>query len=323
MGNRYRNTKKDSENMLSMNYAVVVPTYNPGKEWVLWVESVIKQSVQPVIVVVVDSSSTDGYVGSCEPESWHIEKIEAVAFNHGGTRNLGFKIAESFNVDFVVAMTQDSILESSNSIEHILLPFTDQSIAAVCGRQLARSDANVRARFARVFNYPSVSYLNKRDDIKKRGIKVAFMSNSFAAYRLSAFNEVGRFPERIIFGEDMYIASKFIMAGWNTYYNAEACAVHSHDYSLIQDFKRYFDIGVFHKQTSFLYKQFGKPSGEGLRFLLNEFVYVFSERPWCIPSVLAEVISKYVGHKLGLSYRYIPRRIRSKIGLNKKYWMNE
>jgi len=305
-----------------MKYAIVVPTYNPGAAWSDWVEAVVGQSVQPEVVIVIDSSSTDGQIGSCEPSAWHIVKIKSAEFDHGGTRNKGFEMAAQHQVDYVVSLTQDSILADQHAIERLLEPFADAQVAAVCGRQLPRADANVRSKFARLFNYLPVSFINLKENIPERGIKTAFMSNSFAAYRLFAFVEVGRFPEKIIFGEDMYLAAKFILAGWKTYYNGEASSVHSHNYSLFEDFRRYFDIGVFHRVTPFLREQFGTASGEGLKFSIKELGYVAKNRFWAIPMVFLEVFTKFVGYKAGYNYKSIPKSIRVKLSLNRKYWKN-
>jgi len=51
---------------------------------------------------------------------------------------------------------------------------------------------------------------------------------------------------------------------------------HSHDYSFLDEFKRYFDIGVFHTNTSWLQQTFGGASGEGLRFVISEMRYLMS-----------------------------------------------
>ncbi len=130
-----------------MSYAIVVPTYNPGAEWSAWVGAVARQSVKPAVVIVIDSSSTDGQIGSCEPSDWRIVKINTLEFDHGATRNKGFEMAARHDVDFIVSLTQDAILADPHAIERLLEPFADARVAAVCGRQLPRHDANARARF--------------------------------------------------------------------------------------------------------------------------------------------------------------------------------
>ncbi|VCW13919.1 hypothetical protein BANRA_01245 [Escherichia coli] len=43
----------------------------------------------------------------------------------------------------------------------------------------------------------------------------------------------------------MYYTAKAILAGYKVAYVADAVVKHSHNYSPIDEFKRYFDIGVF------------------------------------------------------------------------------
>ena len=304
-----------------MSYAIVVPTYNPGAEWSAWVGAVARQSVKPAVVIVIDSSSTDGQIGSCEPSDWRIVKINTLEFDHGATRNKGFEMAARHDVDFIVSLTQDAILADPHAIERLLEPFADARVAAVCGRQLPRHDANARARFARLFNYPGGSRVNTMADIPERGIKTAFMSNSFAAYRLSAYLGEGGFERPIIFGEDMQLAARLILTGWHTVYCAEAKAIHSHNNGLKADFQRYFDMGVFHRQMPALFEHFGTATGEGFTFFVEEIKYVWHNNIFELPLVFLEVLTKFTAHHCGLNYAKIPNGVRRRLSLNKRYWM--
>ena len=57
------------------------------------------------------------------------------------------------------------------------------------------------------------------------------------------------------------------MAGWRTAYVAEAQVYHSHPFTVVQEFRRYFDTGVYHRQEMWLRESFGSPVGEGKRFV--------------------------------------------------------
>lgn len=276
--------------------------------------------MQPAVVIVMDSSSTDGYVGSCEPGSWMVQVLEQHHFDHGGTRNKAFALAATYGVEYVVCLTQDAILADVLAVEKLLEPFADAQVAAVCGRQLPKYDANVRARFARLFNYPQASWENSEDHIPARGIKAAFMSNSFAAYRLSAFLAVDGFPERIIFGEDMYLAARLILSGWKTAYQGDASAVHSHNNTLRDDFRRYFDIGVFHRQTPTLLQNFGKASGEGFHYSIQEIKYVWRNNFLQLPMVFLEIFTKFTAYKLGYHFKLLPVSLIKRMSLNRNYW---
>lgn len=89
----------------------------------------------------------------------------------------------------------------------------------------------ILAVHARNFNYSSKSIVKSKADIEKFGIKTVFMSNSFAAYRRSVFEELSGFPEHTILAEDMFMAAKMIQAGYKVAYCAEAVVRHSHNYT--------------------------------------------------------------------------------------------
>ncbi|MFE0678513.1 hypothetical protein ACFW26_34910, partial [Streptomyces sp. NPDC058867] len=42
---------------------------------------------------------------------------------------------------------------------------------------------------------------------------------------------------------------------------------HSHSYSIGEEFRRYFDVGVMHARAPWLLDRFGKAEGEGKRFV--------------------------------------------------------
>src|SRR5690606_21821348 len=97
------------------------------------------------------------------------------------------------------------------------------------------------------------------------GLKAVFSSNSFAVYRLSVLRELGGFPERVILSEDMHLAARAVMAGHKLAYAAQAAVRHSHNYTPLQEFRRYFDIGVFHTEQAWIARTFGGAGGEGRR----------------------------------------------------------
>ena len=56
-----------------------------------------------------------------------------------------------------------------------------------------------------------------------------------------------------------------ILAGYKVAYCAEATVRHSHNYTPWEEFRRYFDTGVFHACEPWIQQQLGGASGEGLQ----------------------------------------------------------
>lgn len=305
--------------IMKMNVAVIVPTYQGGAVWADWLAAFQQQSITVTRVIVVDSSSTDGTVDHSRRVGLEPVIISSKDFNHGGTRNMSANLA--LDADVLVFLTQDAILATPESIAHILSPFCDPSVAAVCGRQLPHNDANPLATHARNFNYPECSHIKSLTDINAVGLKVAFMSNSFAAYRKAAFDAVGGFPDNTILAEDMYVAAKMILAGYKVAYCADATVRHSHNYTPWAEFRRYFDTGVFHANEPWIQEQLGGAYGEGLKFVKSEFLYLLKNAPLWIPRALLTTVFKLFGYKLGRNYKSIPKDWRPKLSMYKSYWL--
>ena len=251
--------------------ALVVPTFEAGATWPAFTQAVQGQVGVDMTVWVVDSNSKDGTLGQAQSCAWNTLSLGERAFNHGGTRQWAIERIEA-DVEFVVLMTQDALLATPDALSRLLKPFANESVGAVYGRQLPHADATLLAAQARFFNYPNSSFVNTFEDRARLGLKAAFCSNSFAAYRLTHFKAVGGFPKHVIMGEDMWVAAKMLMAGFKVAYAAEALVYHSHNYGLREEFQRYFDTGVFHAQAPWLIETFGSVKSEGLRMLKSQLL---------------------------------------------------
>ncbi|HBQ6095760.1 TPA: glycosyltransferase family 2 protein, partial [Klebsiella pneumoniae subsp. pneumoniae] len=224
-----------------MNVYITIPTYNGGDIWKKSCESILKNAPAGTFVQVIDSNSTDNTRDIAIAHGFNVHKIDTAEFNHGGTRNLAVEMHKT-QYDIVIFMTQDAIPEAG-FVENILAAFENDKVACAYGRQLPHLDATAISRHARLFNYSNEDYYASINDINKKGIKTVFSSNSFAAYRIKTFLELGGFPNNTILSEDMYLAAKAVLAGYQNAYVSKAIVRHSHNYSFLEEFRRYFDIG--------------------------------------------------------------------------------
>lgn len=304
--------------MSELSALIVVPVYKPKVgEWRAWVDAVSAQAIA-ASVLVIDSGSPDEVLKIAQKAGFLVQKISTADFNHGGTRQ--FAVEANPDFDVVVFLTQDAILVSPDSIAHLLEVFAFDDVGAVYGRQLPRLGAGPIGSHARLFNYPDASHVNSLSDVGRMGIKAAFMSNSFAAYRRSALMEVGGFPRNVILGEDTIVAAKMLMAGWKVAYQADAKVYHSHDYTYRQEFRRYFDIGVMHARESWMLDAFGQPEGEGARFVRSELAYLLKQAPWLIPSAILRTGLKYLGYRFGRVEARLPLGLKRYLSMHKGFW---
>ena len=298
--------------------ALVVPTLNPGALWVEWIALFSRQVVKPDKVLIIDSGSSDGTVLLSENAGFEVFRIDAHDFNHGGTRQLAVELLP--DAEIIIFMTQDALLADVKSLQNIAATFIDERVWAAYGRQLPHKGAGAIATHARMFNYGANSELRSLSDASKLGIKVSFISNSFAAYRRKVLLQVGGFPSNVILGEDQFVGAKIILEGGIIVYCAEATVFHSHDYTFLQEFRRYFDIGVFYERESWIRTSFGRAEGEGWRYVISELKFLQHNCPLLIPSAILRVFLKYFGYRLGRAEAVFPIDIKRYFSMHKLFW---
>lgn len=302
----------------ALKTGLFIPTLNPGIEWQQWIKGLKSQTFQPKRVLIIDSSSYDGTVRESLNQCFEVRLIPRYIFNHGGTRQLAAEILH--DMDFIVYMTQDAILANSQALEELVDPFRAPSIAASYGQQLPKQGASLSASALRDFNYPKESRVQTFNDRKKLGIKAAFLSNSFSAYRRSALTEVGGFPRNSLVSEDMYISALLLQKDYGIKYQASAQVFHSHDFNRKEQFQRYFDIGVFHHRERWIRDLLGSTESEGLRFLTQQLAALGLERFYLAPSVIFDTAIKFIAYRIGLLEKNIPLFLKRLFSCQKAYW---
>jgi rhamnosyltransferase len=300
----------------AVRVGVVIPTYNAGQQLVACLRPVLASPLKAQILVV-DSSSKDGTAELAMRMGVRVISIPQHEFNHGATREMARQRVDG---EVVVMLTQDAILTTPDSLTQIVAAFDDPAVVAAYGRQLPRAGATPIVVHARAFNYPELTRIKAQSDAGELGIKTTFISNSFAAYRQNALDAVGGFPGNVILGEDTFAAARLLLAGGKIAYVAEATVFHSHDYSVLQEFRRYFDIGVFFQREHWIKEAFGRAEGEGRRFVLSEFRYLLTHASYLIPSALLRTVVKYLGFRLGAAEASLPLWLKTLLSMHKGYW---
>jgi len=300
-----------------MKVSVIIPTKNGGRYLGRLFETLKEQTFRPVQILVVDSSFDDDTSNICKASGADLIQIDAKTFDHGGTRNLAASRAIG---DVLVFMTQDALFKDIECLENLIRPLETPIIAASYGRQIPREDANPVEIFARSFNYPPTEVVKEVADLPKLGVKTFFFSNACSAIKKRPYAEVGGFPERTIMNEDMFLAASLIMKGYRIAYQPRAIVYHSHNYPLMRQFRRYFDIGVFFHRNQWI-RGMARSEREGLRYLKEEvrFLSVNGQKDW-IPYALADTTIRFLGYRAGLLEEKLPSKIKKLISNNKNFW---
>lgn len=280
--------------------AIVIPTCNAGREFVRLLAEIAQQSLPIAYKLVIDSSSTDGTVDAAREYGWQVRCIPRAEFSHGGTRQMAVELLPK-DIEIVVFLTQDVRLPDRYSLEKLLGAFVDDreaQVAAAYGRQLPHEGASIYAAVDREFNYPAVSRIKSMADSRELGIKTAFLSDSFAAYRVQDLLKIGGFPH-INICEDMYVAGKLLLAGKRIAYVAEATARHSHEPKLKDMWCRYREMGRFQKENPWIGESFGSAGGEGRKLVRYQLKRIGAEKGILgIVKVIVYDAIKFLAYKL-------------------------
>lgn len=302
---------------MSLTVTVIIPTYNAAKCLAKLLPCLASQSVD-FELLIVDSSSADSSIAIAEKYTDHIRTIAQKEFDHGGTRTFACTLTHS---DILVFMTQDALPCNEHAIERLVQEFEDPDVGVAYGRQIAYEHSGTFGRFLRMFNYPEHSNKRTYEDKKNYGLRAAFVSNSFCAYRRSDLEKIGYFEDNLIMSEDMFAAANLLRSGKTVSYVADAKVYHSHDYTLLEEFRRYFDIGVFHALKPELQEEFGSAAGEGKRFVKEELQYLLSIHQYhLLPLSFLRNGTKLLAYKLGKKYNSIPERFIPILSMHRSWW---
>ncbi len=300
--------------------SLIIPTLNGGELFDAVLKSIASQDLsEKYELLVYDSSSTDDTVARAEAFGAQVTRVRREDFDHGGTRSMA---AEKAAGDILVFMTQDAVIAESGSLAALIAPLQKDSLVDVTyGRQLPAQDATLAAAHLRLFNYPELTLQRSYNDRSTYGLKTAFVSNSFAAYKKEKLAAIGYFQNDLIFGEDTCAVGRLLLHGSAILYVAEATVYHSHNYTLIEELKRHFDIGVLHNTEKWLLKEYGRAEGHGASYVQSAISYFLKNRVWFrIPGLIIRCAVKYLGYNLGRKYRYLPVILRSKLSMHHSWW---
>jgi rhamnosyltransferase len=298
--------------------AVVIPTLNAGRRWADCLAAICAQSLKPERRLVIDSASTDDTAAAARSAGFEVREISRADFNHGGTRQWAAEYLG--DCEIIVFLTQDAILASTEALAELTRCLADRTVAVAYGRQLPHRGATPIEAHARLFNYADSTQKKDLGQRRSSGAKAFFCSNSFAAYRRATLLQLSGFRRDLILGEDMEFAARALLAGYANVYCAEATVYHSHDYSMREMFRRYFDLGVFEARNQWMRQHFGSHKSEGLRFVKAELRYLLANAPLQIPRSILHTCAKFCGYRLGMREQTLPKSVKRRLSMSRAYW---
>ncbi len=302
-----------------MRCALVIPTRNAGAHLDRLLPALVAQRRQPDSILVVDSRSSDDTVERFRAFGARVEVIEPASFNHGGTRRWASQQVEA---DALIYLTQDAIPASPDSFANLLDElYAEADIGVAYGRQLPHPGAGLLGAQARRLQLPAGK--PQQAPGRRLGTGDQDLLQFRLVLRLPQRRPGGRrrLPEDVIGSEDAYVAARLLQAGYAVRYAASAEVYHSHDYRLLEEFRRYFDIGVFYGRERWIRAAFGGAGGEGKRYVLAEIQALRAAGAlYRVPEIALRSAFKLLGYRLGQLERHLPVALKRRISMFPGYW---
>lgn len=284
-----------------MNIDIICPLYNAEKVINNQFEQIKKQTIYNDVnkiryVITKSKDNTLDIVKRIASKNNNVvfKEIETNDFSHSLTRE---NEAKESDADIIVFITQDVKIEKADWIEKLTTPIANGDVEACYSRQLCEN--STIERYTRECNYPPRSAIKTKNDIEKLGLNTFFFSDAASAIKTDIFKKLNGYDGKDFpTNEDMYIAYKLITNGYKIKYCADSEVVHSHKFTLKQQYKRYYDTGKFFKQNEYLNKY--KVNKSGGKLALYVLKRAWQEKNWKVLfNFIPNMMARFIGMKVG------------------------
>lgn len=211
--------------------SVVIPVRNEAAGIAACLDGILRQTVPVREIIVIDSGSTDGTQDIARGfDNVRLIEIAAAEFNHGDTRNLGWRQTSG---EFVLFTVGDARPVDETWIAGLLAGFASPEVVAVSGQQVVPrvSKANpidwhrpVSQPKIRVVRFDGTAGFEAASPATK--CEACSIDDVTAMYRRSALEEIGF--RRVVYGEDVLFGYDAYRAGKAIAFNPGARVFHYH-----------------------------------------------------------------------------------------------
>ena len=262
-------------------------------------------------VILIDSGSNDQTLKIAGRYPVQLYRIAAESFHHARTRNLAAELAQG---EFLVYLAADALPCSPGWLRVLLRNFDDSSVGAVYGRHMPRPEASIERRGVLHTMYGDTRTVKSAACKADLGYRYYHFSTVNCAIRKEVWQQT-RFPQDLNVCEDVAIAARILDGGWKIVYEPEAAVYHTHDFSSLRLFRRYFDLGVVYRRLN-IWDRNNKAMlrRDGLRSLREKLN--LSQNHYGIAARSAgacQDAAKCAGLVLGRNERFIPRALKRRL----------
>jgi len=246
--------------------AIIMRSYNDRDVIRQTLDMVFRQTVEDFELWNFDSSSTDGTVDIIR----EYNSEERIILNDSTIYNPGRVLNDAVarvDADILVFLNSDASPADKYWLEKLIDPLIDPTVGAVYGRQTGRTDC--RSLFVKDTERAFGDGLEA-----SRWLHFFSMANS-AARRSVLLKKP--FETRIQYSEDIDWSYRLKLDGYRVQYAKDAIAIHSHNYTLKQSYRRHFGEG---SAEAWIFRRGELNLHWGRTFLMPFFAEVIRDLRW-------------------------------------------
>jgi GT2 family glycosyltransferase len=219
---------------------VVIPVYNGLQTLPGCLDAVLRQTLAPEAVWVVDNGSTDGtyeWLQERQRMEPRLRVLRELRRGQAAARNAALRLVEAE----VVAFTDADCVPETTWLEQLLPPYADPGVGAVAGAVLGHEPRNPVERYLSVAGFPTPPEPRLVD-------AYAFPTVAFYTANLSArsrvLRDLGGFDPAMPPADDLDLCARTLTAGWKMAYTPEARVRHVHRSRAWAMLRRLYEYGA-------------------------------------------------------------------------------
>jgi len=210
------------------------------------IKRLLKQSLIPdKIIIACDNDGEWKEDPKTLSERIEVHFYPGGKISRGRLKTFGAGFSEA---DIVVFLDPEVKAYNKYLIEKLVLPLSaEKGVTCSLARELAGSGCIEPERYEMIYYYPARSYVVTKETIKEAAGKISPLGYGCAGFIKSSFDDIGGF-EDVNLSPEVLMACALMEKGDRVAYCKDAVVIRSNNYSLIKQFKRYYDIGSFQKK---------------------------------------------------------------------------
>lgn len=198
----------------TVDVTVIIPAYNEAATIAETVLSILRQTVRPREVIVVDDGSTDDTGARASALGVSVLRPPTNTGSKAGAQNAALAYVRS---EFTLAVDADTVLDD-DAIEHLLAAATTDNVAAACGFVVPRHIRSTWERGRYVEYLFGFGFYKRTQDFYRRPL---ISSGCFSLYRTRDLLRAGGWRTRTL-TEDVDLTWTFYESGRDVRFVPEA-----------------------------------------------------------------------------------------------------